>query len=244
MTRRRRTHAFTLIELLVVISIIALLIAVLLPALQGARASARTAICLSNQRQIGILFNGYASDNRGWVPPTYNKYGPNTTDWRGWYNFMFEQMGLSPLADAPPVFICPDFPQVVNKPRGTYAMNQYLTNDTGRAWYAPVFNYNGNVINNATGYYRLDLTIQPSNVYLVSDTYNDSGGSGVYYMETTDGTGVTVARWHVNRINVTFADGGARTQVALADDFCRYNAGYLPWLNRTARSTTYPIPTN
>lgn len=55
---------FTLIELLVVISIIALLIAMLLPALRNAREAARAAVCLSNQRQVGVLLQTYAVDYR------------------------------------------------------------------------------------------------------------------------------------------------------------------------------------
>ncbi|MEX2672126.1 MAG: DUF1559 domain-containing protein [Phycisphaeraceae bacterium] len=65
---RVRTHGFTLMELMVVISIIALLIVILLPALQSARATARTIACASNQRQMDIAFHIYADDNDRWLP--------------------------------------------------------------------------------------------------------------------------------------------------------------------------------
>ena len=60
-------------ELLVVIGIIALLIAILLPALRRAREAAVATACLSNLRQIGLAFHLYADENKGWLPSP----GPN-----------------------------------------------------------------------------------------------------------------------------------------------------------------------
>jgi len=60
--------AFTLVELLVVIGIIAVLIALLLPALTKARQSALSLVCLSNLRQVGMGMMQYVNDNRGTLP--------------------------------------------------------------------------------------------------------------------------------------------------------------------------------
>ena len=61
-------RGFTLVELLVVIAIIALLAALLLPVLRGARENARRAVCLSNQRQIYAASLAYAGDFNGYLP--------------------------------------------------------------------------------------------------------------------------------------------------------------------------------
>lgn len=67
-----RQRAFTLVELLVVVGIIALLIAMLLPALNRARAQANAVKCMANLRSIGQALVAYSSDNHGCIVPSFN----------------------------------------------------------------------------------------------------------------------------------------------------------------------------
>jgi prepilin-type N-terminal cleavage/methylation domain-containing protein len=76
-TSRDEHHGFTLVELLVVIAIISILASLLLPALEGALAAARTVHCQNNLKQIGVGFNLYANDHDDYVA-----YEANYTFWK------------------------------------------------------------------------------------------------------------------------------------------------------------------
>ena len=104
----KKRKGFTLIELLVVISIIALLVSILTPALSKAKKSAQASMCLSNQHQFGLLWKFYCDEHGGFFPErgssgdeTWPDSGDAPSGVNGW------QYELEPYYGNVDILLCP-----------------------------------------------------------------------------------------------------------------------------------------
>ncbi|MCE5187177.1 MAG: prepilin-type N-terminal cleavage/methylation domain-containing protein [Planctomycetaceae bacterium] len=192
---RRQPPGFTLIELLVVISIIALLLSILFPALSAARAAARSVVCLCNVRRLAVAGMLYTNDHKAFPPfrmttmsltdPTVhvNEYGREQPRWQWFFDH-----GVGPVID--PALYLTETKRTFNDKDTLIMTNKcffcpsfknpdYNPNDIRNGSYGYNYQYlgNTNIVDGRCANYpvRSDAICRPCQTVIVAD----SRGAGI-----------------------------------------------------------------
>ena len=204
--RRRRAnalHGFTLIELLVVIAIISLLVSILLPSLQKAKELARSTLCLSNVRSIGLAMTLFLEEN----DQTFPQSGVGSGSTQGsymWKGRLAEYLGLqlgsstlaiANIADSP--FACPSLE----------ATDSSTVNKSMRVAYMPHAGSNFGVIGPTAGRRVDDIKKRLDGLWIMGEieVYMGANDGYVYYGNYALGRDL-ISRRHEGRSNFLFGD--------------------------------------
>jgi prepilin-type N-terminal cleavage/methylation domain-containing protein/prepilin-type processing-associated H-X9-DG protein len=211
-------RGFSLVELLVVIGIIALLIAILLPAMSHAREQSKQLVCLSNLRQMVIAANAYASTYGGYYPIAYYFDGSGTTT----YSYCWDLTTIAP-GNLPPQVV----PGLLWDGPAPEKIQQCPSFDGASNWDVDPYtgyNYNTSFI----GHGQYEAIVAPAKATQIHHTSTVAiFGDGQYaagadkFMRApfpNPGDDTFYGRWsgtqgfrHLNKTNVAFCDGHAES---------------------------------
>lgn len=236
-------NGFTLVELLVVIAIISLLVSILLPSLQKAKALAKETQCLSILRNLGLATQLYANDNDGHIPTSYSMYlsatevpwwlrlVPYLDEGKGqWNQWSGEHADYIRIWDD---YACPEandeLPRGTWDTKATYAIHQAAhwgalpPYDRGYVHGCGLGRYDTNV-NEAHISRKYDEITSPSDVLLYTDIYSRGGYiiPELYLLRETGGTlELYMPARHSGEYAAVFCGGNAGriSEIILSDPY-------------------------
>jgi len=186
--------AFTLIELLVVVAIIALLVAILLPALQEAKEMAGQAVCMTNLKSLGLVVAMYTNDSNGFFP------GGDSTKGLGYPTWVSALNAGDYVASASKLYGCPTHEEY--KPdlmHISYGRNLFC----GSSWLSEIWGH--------STWVRSSEVLNPSKKICIADNNNSStapdGGFDLEPFESWDDWPWRLGRRHNGGANILWCDG-------------------------------------